>query len=131
MGRIRAVVLHEGDLGREDWDDPVRGRLGFFTVFSAGTTPTGAMTAGVAVLPPGGWLGAHRHEPAEIYHVLEGQGVVRLDGWDHELGVGSSVFIPGDLEHGIRNAGTASLRFFYTFAVDSFDEVEYHFPGGG
>lgn len=78
-------------------------------------------------MPPGGWLGAHQHPPAEIYHVLEGWGLVLLGGTEREVRAGSSVFIPGDAEHGIRNIGTSRLRFFYALLADSFADVQYRF----
>jgi mannose-6-phosphate isomerase-like protein (cupin superfamily) len=80
-------------------------------------------------LQPGGWLGLHRHEPAEVYHVVEGQGTVCLDDTEHPVRAGCTVFIPGDVEHGIRATGQEPLRFFYAFAVDSFEDVEYRFSG--
>lgn len=127
MDAGRAVVVHEEDLAREDWDDPIRGALGFYTVFSAGSTATSTLTAGIAVLPPGGWLGAHRHAPAEVYHVLEGEGLVVVAGRQHAVRAGSSVFIPASEEHAVHNTGPSPLRFFYTFPVDSFTDIEYHF----
>ena len=124
---VRPVVLHESDVVREDWNDPVRGRVGFQTLFTAGSTPTAELTAGVTVLEGGGWLGAHRHRPAELYHVLEGEGVVLLEGVEHPVRAGSAVFIPSDVEHAVRSTGDGVLRFFYAFATDSFTDVEYCF----
>ena len=121
------LVVDLQDLSREGWDDPVKGRIGWRTLFSGDTTPTEALTAGVAEVEPGGWLGLHRHTPAEIYFVLEGQGVVTLDGVEREVHAGSAVFIPGDCAHGIRNPHPRPLRLLYVFAVDSFAEVEYRF----
>ena len=43
------------------------------------------------------------------------------------MSAGTAVAIPGDVEHGIRNTGPIPLRFFYAFAVDSFDDVVYRF----
>jgi mannose-6-phosphate isomerase-like protein (cupin superfamily) len=123
------LVVHEGDVPREAWVDPVKGVLAFRTVFSGGTTATRTFTAGVADLDQGGWLGLHRHTAAEIYYVVEGRGVVTLDGVDHAVSAGSAVSIPGDVEHGVRNIGRTPLRFFYAFAVDSFDDVIYRFSG--
>lgn len=37
---------------------------------------------------------------------------------------GSTVFIPGSSEHGIRNTGPQALRFFCALAADDFTEVE-------
>lgn len=124
---IEPTVVHEDDLASETWDDPVKGRLAFTGLLSSENTPTDTFTTGVADLPPGGWLGRHRHRPAEVYHLVEGQGVVTLDGIEHAVRAGSSVFVPGDVEHGIRNSGDGRLRFFYAFALDSFTEVEYRF----
>ena len=127
MGGVRPLVVSVEDCAADGWDDPAKGRVGWRTLFSGDLTPTEALTAGVAELEPGGWLGLHRHSPAEIYFVLEGNGIVTLDGAEHAVRAGSAVFIPGDAEHGIRNSGTAKLRFLYAFPVGSFGEVEYRF----
>jgi quercetin dioxygenase-like cupin family protein len=120
-------VIDVKDLPRDGWDDPIKGRIGWRTLFGGGATATDSLTAGVAEVESGGWLGLHRHKPAEIYYVLEGNGVVTLDGQEHAVGPGSAVFIPGDAEHGIRNTGEKALTLFYAFAVDSFEDVEYRF----
>ena len=129
MGQLKPLVISEGDVARDSWDDTTRGVLGFRTFFSAGTTATQALTAGIADLDAGGWLGLHRHIPAEIYYIVEGRGTVTLEGADYPVSAGTAVYIPGDTEHGIRNTGSAPLRFFYAFAVDSFDNVTYRFSG--
>ena len=121
------IILPESQVEPEVWDDPVQGRLGFRTLFSRDRTPSHALTTGVAELPVGGWLGLHRHDPPEVYYVLDGEGMVTLDGTEHPVRAGSSVFVPGDLEHGIRNVAGVPLRVFYVFAVDSFTDVEYRF----
>ncbi len=88
------------------------------------------MTCGVAEFQPGGWLGLHRHAPAEIYYVLVGAGSTSLEGREIPLKAGSAVFIPGMAEHGIRQTGNETLRVFYAFPVNSFDGVEYLFFQG-
>jgi oxalate decarboxylase/phosphoglucose isomerase-like protein (cupin superfamily) len=40
---------------------------------------------------------------------------------------GSAAYIPGNREHGIRNASEEPLRFFYAFGVGSFGDIEYRF----
>jgi len=127
MGQLKPVVISESDVARDSWDDTIKGVLGFRTLFSAGTTATQALTAGVADLNAGGWLGLHRHTPAEIYYIVQGHGTVTLDGADYPASAGTAVYIPGGTEHGIRNTGPTPLRFFYAFAVDSFDDVTYRF----
>jgi quercetin dioxygenase-like cupin family protein len=127
MADIRPLAIRDQDLPIAGWDDPIKGRVAWRTLFSGDVTPTNGLTAGVADLAPGGWLGLHRHRPAEIYYVLEGHGIVTLEGCEHGVSAGSAVFIPGDAEHGIRNTGDGSLRFLYAFPVGSFGEVEYVF----
>jgi quercetin dioxygenase-like cupin family protein len=123
----RPLVVREHDLKRDGWDDPQKGRVAWRTLFSGDLTETEALTCGVAELERDGWLGLHRHSPAEIYYVLEGSGIVTLDGAEHAVSAGSAVFIPGDAEHGIRNNGPGLLRFLYAFPVDAFGDVEYRF----
>jgi quercetin dioxygenase-like cupin family protein len=120
-------AVDEADASQSAWDDPVRGRLRFRTLFSQGLTPTAGMTGGVTELEAGDWLGLHRHEPPEIYYVFAGAGIVSLEGREIAVKAGSAVFIPGMAEHGIRQTGTETLRLFYAFPVDSFDGVEYLF----
>ena len=120
-------VVNEANAPCDGWDDPVKGRIRWRTLFSKGATPTEGVTCGVAELKPGDWLGLHRHAPPEVYYVFAGNGVVNLEGREMAVRAGSAVFIPGMAEHGIRQTGAELLRFFYGFPVDSFDSVEYLF----
>jgi mannose-6-phosphate isomerase-like protein (cupin superfamily) len=125
--QAQPLALDQKDLAEDGWDDPVRGRIRWRTLFSKGVTPTAGMTCGVTELRPGDWLGLHRHAPAEIYYIVAGAGLVCLDGREVPVKAGSAVFIPGMAEHGIRQTGNETLRLFYVFPVDSFDGVEYLF----
>lgn len=129
--KIAPTVVEEAGIAPDSWDDPTHGRLRWRTLFSQGLTPTASITCGVAELAPGDRLNRHRHAPAEIYYVVAGEGVVFLDGREIAVRAGAAVFIPGMAEHGIRQTGAATLRFFYAFGVDSFDSVEYLFPEPG
>jgi mannose-6-phosphate isomerase-like protein (cupin superfamily) len=124
---VLPLVIEEADAPQDGWDDPVRGRLRWRTLFSRGLTQTAGMTCGVTELGPGDWLGLHRHAPPEVYYVFAGAGVVSLEGREIPVSAGSAVFIPGMAEHGIRQTGNEVLRLFYAFPVDSFDSVEYLF----
>jgi mannose-6-phosphate isomerase-like protein (cupin superfamily) len=124
---VRPLAIDEAEAPRERWDDPVRGRLSFRTLFSRGLTQTAGMTCGVTELGPGDWLGLHRHAPPEVYYVFAGAGILSLEGREIPVSAGSAVFIPGMAEHGIRQTGDEILRLFYAFPVDSFDGVEYLF----
>ena len=65
MGQLQPLVISDSDVARDSWDDATQGVLGFRTLLSAGTTATRALTAGIADLNAGGWLGLHNHAPAQ------------------------------------------------------------------
>ena len=124
---VRPLAIDEAGAPQDKWDDPVRGRLSFRTLFSQGLTQTAGLTCGVTELGPGDWLGLHRHAPPEVYYVFAGAGIVTLDHRETAVSAGSAVFIPGMAEHGIRQTGNEILRLFYAFPVNSFGGVEYLF----
>ena len=124
---MQPVVRTTAETGTEVWDDPVRGHVAFQVLISRDRTPTSSLYTGLTELPVSGWLGRHRHTQAEVYHVLDGTGIVVLDGTEHTVTGGSVVFIPGDVEHGIRNTADEPLRFVYAFATDSVEDVVYRF----
>lgn len=122
-----ALIVEESNIEQEVWSDEIRGEVSFRTIFGA-QNRTAEFTAGVTDVPPGGWLGHHRHAPAEIYYVVDGEGTLFVDGDEHGIAAGTAVYIPGHSEHGIRNTGDGLLRFFYAFALGgSFDQIEYYF----
>ncbi len=130
MTQPEPFVVHEHDVALEEWNDPVKGQVSWRTLLSADRTPTSTMTVGVAEVEPGGSdeFHPHRHADPEIYYILEGEGLVEIDGVEHAVRTGSAVFIPGNAWHSSRNTGAATLRLLYVFAVNSFHQVEYEFP---
>ena len=127
MDPVEPLALDEADAPHDGWDDPVRGRLRWRTLFSKGATPSEGMTCGVVEFQPGEWLGLHRHAPPEVYYVFAGAGLMSLEGREIPVKAGSAVFIPGMAEHEIRQKGNDVLRLFYAFPVDLFEDVEYLF----
>ena len=124
----QAVVTTAKERPLEEWNDPSRGRVSWHTLFSSDRTPTDSMTAGVAeIVPGGGALQLHRHEQSEIYFILEGTGILTVDGRETTVTAGTAVFIPGNAEHGIRNDSDASVKLFYVFPTSSFEDVVYRF----
>jgi mannose-6-phosphate isomerase-like protein (cupin superfamily) len=112
----------------ESFLDSSYGVVSWHTLFSQPQTPSSDLSAGIAVCPPGsGHLCAHRHEQAEIYYIIEGDGEVTIDGVNSQVTKGSSVFIPSNAEHGIANTGSADLRWFYVFPTGAFGNVVYRF----
>jgi len=111
----------------EVWDDPVRGNVGFRTLFSSETTGSRALTTGVAELPVGGWLATHRHVQPEVYYVLAGAGLARVGDDEIEVSAGSAVELPSGVRHSLTNTGPDVLRLVYTLAADGMSQVHYEF----
>ena len=64
-----------------------------------------------AALPPGGVSLRHRLTSSEVYHVLEGEGIMHIDGEARAVRGGQTVYIPpGSIQH-IENRGSGELRF--------------------
>jgi mannose-6-phosphate isomerase-like protein (cupin superfamily) len=124
------VVVDQSAREWETWPDEDVARRGLVywkTLVSGDLTHSEALTIGIAKIPPSEALHEHRHQPAEIYLVLEGTGSVTIDGNTRPVGAGSAVFIPGNALHSCENTGASDLRFAYVLAADSFEEVEYVF----
>jgi mannose-6-phosphate isomerase-like protein (cupin superfamily) len=82
---------------------------------------------GIAKIPPGEALHEHRHLQAEIYLILQGRGLLRIDGKPQPVTAGSAVFIPGNAPHSCENTGATDLQFAYVFPANSFEEIEHIF----
>ena len=125
----RADRVDEANAPRDGWDDPVRGRIRWRTLFSRGLTPSEGMTCGVAELRAGRLArSASARAAGNLLCVRRRRGREPRREGDRGQG-GRAVFIPGMAEHGIRQTGSGVLRLFYAFPVDSFDSVEYLFSG--
>lgn len=108
--------------------DASQGNFNFYTLISAPTTQSSQLTAGISICPARtGSLAPHRHAQAEIYHILEGRGTVTVEGIDYDVEKGSTLYIPGNAEHGTVNRHNEELKWFYVFAADSFSEIVYRF----
>lgn len=124
---IQPLVKSLAEASPDGWNDDLHGQVTWRTFFSAGLSPTEALTLGFAELAEGQELKYHRHLPPEIYYILSGQAIVHIDGNDNSVSANTAVFIPGNALHGIKNAGQEIVKFIYAFAVDSFESVVYDF----
>ncbi|KAB8075130.1 RmlC-like cupin [Aspergillus leporis] len=95
----------------ESFEDPSRGEVSWRTLFTRPKTLTSDLSAGIAVCHrKSGYLCSHHHAQAEIYYVLEGRGVVTIDGVHYNVKKESVVFIPGDVEHSVTNNEDDELK---------------------
>jgi mannose-6-phosphate isomerase-like protein (cupin superfamily) len=64
-----------------------------------------------AIVRPGEVSRPHRLATSEVYYVLEGKGIMNIDGEQAEVGPGRIIYIPPHSVQSIRNTGEADLKF--------------------
>lgn len=121
-----AISVDAGNCPEATWDDPAKGTIRWKTLLSQGMTASDSLVCGIALMAPGEFFAFHSHPEAEVYFGIEGEGEVVIDGVPHRLAPGIALFIPGGAVHGVPVV-SAPLKWFYTFARDSFDQIAYSF----
>jgi len=64
-----------------------------------------------AVVKPGDTTWLHRLRTSEVYFILEGEGIMHIDGKSSPVKKGSTVYIPPNASQNITNSGTGDLIF--------------------
>ena len=72
------------------------------------------VTQFVGLIPPG-WPGLHSHTYDEVVYVIEGEGVLHLNGDRRPLGPGSCIHLPPLREHALENTGSRPMRVLGVF----------------
>ena len=57
-------------------------------------------------VPGGGLVDPHSHPTHEFYYVMNGRGIMTIDGEDREIAQGDLVYIPPDKVHSLRPSAT-------------------------
>lgn len=101
---LEEVVAHEGE-----------GHIRFNRVFDEHAFRGPWNFVDYAVLPPGTSIGIHTHgENEELYLVLEGEGLMHLDGYEFPVKAGSVILNKPGGTHGLKNNGDKPLKIFVT-----------------
>ncbi|MCC2634635.1 cupin domain-containing protein [Ramlibacter sp.] len=88
------------------------------------TCRSGRIDHRISCYAPMAYVEEHVHQVQEqVYHVLEGEGLLTLDGKRHVLRRHDYVFVPPGVRHGFTNTGTESLVFLVVTTPVSDDEV--------
>ena len=127
---MKPIVINQSDLEWEGWDDPsihAKSPIRWKLLITSERGPSSGIVTGIAEIPPNTSLLLHHHEPEETYYIISGNGHIKIDDYEKELRPGSAVFIPANAKHTVRCTGTEPLVFIFTFARDSFEQIEYHF----
>ena len=127
------LVVREADIAWETWPDArlaAESPVLWKDLIGRGGHSSHSLAIGVAEIPVGARLSLHRHAAPEIYYLMSGAGIVRIDERDHPVAAGTAVFIPGDARHTFFNRGASPIRFVYVFPVDAFADLVYEFEPG-
>ena len=72
------------------------------------------ITQFAGLIPPGR-APEHKHTYNEVVHVLDGWGVVHLEGRHTEIGPGTSIYLPPEVPHCLENTGPEPLQVLGVF----------------
>lgn len=62
-------------------------------------------------LEEGGYTPRHSHPWPHINYMIEGEGILHIDGEDKEVSAGSYAYVPSDVIHQFQNRGKGKFRF--------------------
>jgi uncharacterized cupin superfamily protein len=99
--------------------------------FLLGATPEvgcASVTQFIGLVPPGR-APDHFHTYDEVIYVLEGEGVLEIDGEQAPLQAGSCVHLPARLVHCLANTGDSELRLLGVFRPAG-SPAEAYYPDG-
>jgi mannose-6-phosphate isomerase-like protein (cupin superfamily) len=66
----------------------------------------------ISMYQPMAYVALHKHAMQEqVYHVLEGEGLMEIDGERHVVRKHDVIFLPPGVEHSIANSGLTPLVF--------------------
>lgn len=120
-----AIHVHAADTELAAWHDPERGDVKFRRLIDAAEGPAGDLVQGIAEFEQGGRENPHTHDVPETGFVLEGEGLLTLDGRDVAVRAGDMLYMPAGLAHGW-SAPDGALRVLFTFPADRLVDVAYH-----
>lgn len=93
------------------------------SLLDLGTAPVQRVSLAEATLEAGGATVRHHHrESEEIYYLVEGAGLMELDGETREVRAGDAILIPPGAWHQIRAAAGGPLRLLCACAPPYRDE---------
>jgi quercetin dioxygenase-like cupin family protein len=92
---------------------------------------TPGATQFVGSIPPGR-AKDHYHHYDEVVYILQGQGVLHLEGKDDTpIAAGSCIHLPPPLPHCLENVGTGPMRVLGVFYPSGSPAEAYNLPEGG
>lgn len=88
-------------------------RDGIISYLLASQRTGGAQNIAITLveMEPEGLQRLHKHAPEQTYTILEGSGVMTIEGVYRHVQAGDCIFIPSWSEHGLENTGNTMLKY--------------------
>lgn len=81
------------------------------------------LSVGTQTVAPGCFIREHAHaDNEEIIHVLEGRGVARIDGIDHAIQRGSTIYVGCNRNHHFLNPHREPMTFLWIMTPGGLDK---------
>lgn len=110
------TLEHEKDIALEQ--PPPHNGVGMSTAYSFFAKAPGLKLAfRKRVLKPGSAIGYHLQNEDEIYYILSGTGIMKMNGDSFAVKAGDAVLTRPGNSHGLQQTGTDSLVVIINYAV--------------
>ena len=109
--QAKAVIR---ELAEAMWEEPPAHYGGAFSKMLVRPETVGSKRIDyrISVYQPRAYVAPHKHKIQEqIYHILDGEGLMEIEKERTIVRPGSVIFIPPGVEHAIYNTGVTDLRF--------------------
>jgi mannose-6-phosphate isomerase-like protein (cupin superfamily) len=88
-----------------------RDNIRSFLLVAESTVGSKHITTSLVEMKPGGIQKPHHHETEQCYMILEGNGLMEVDGEKAYVGAGDTIFIPSNSIHSLYNESQATLKY--------------------
>lgn len=108
------ILEHENDIRKDEpGSHKGGGNTTAFPFFSKDKTVKMAFRK--RVLHPGSSIGYHLQEKQEIYYILSGNGILKMNGKDIPVTTGDAILTKPGSSHGLKPAGNEDLAVLITY----------------
>lgn len=88
-----------------------RGNIESFLLVSKKTTNSNNLSITLVEMDPGGFQHIHKHDPEQMYYILEGSGIMIVNNEEKKVNSGDCIFFPSNAKHGLKNTGKNKLKY--------------------
>jgi len=98
-----------------------------FLLISISTTDSNNLSVTLVEMEPGGFQHHHHHEAEQMYFILKGSGMMKVNDEEKQVNEGDCIFIPSNSVHGLENDGNQELIYLSaaspSFSKDQCEEL--------